>query len=42
MNGNDEELALADLEDERMMFVEILRARRRADGRRNPPPRRHC
>lgn len=42
MNGNDEELALADLEDDRMILLYNLNTIHLADNPRNPPPRRHC
>jgi hypothetical protein len=42
MNGNDEELALADLEDDRMILLYNLSTKDFADDRRNPPSRRHC
>jgi hypothetical protein len=42
MNGNDEELVLADLEDDRMIPLYDLSTEEFANNHRNPPPRRHC
>ena len=42
MNGNDEELALADLEDDRMILLYSSSDIDLANNLRNPPPGRHC
>jgi hypothetical protein len=42
MNGNDEELALADLEDDRMTSLYSFNTMDVTNDHRNPPPRRHC